>query len=82
MVLGWYRDASCEPPNWNLQPVISKQTVTLTVPGTAANWRVDFYSTQDGTNQLGSIFVTRTGQAITIALPDFQDDIAFKASSR
>jgi hypothetical protein len=82
MVLGWYRDASCEPPNWNLQPIISKQTVTLTIPGTAANWRVDFFSTKDGTNQLGSIFITRNGQTITIALQDFQDDIAFKASGR
>ena len=81
-VLGWYRDAACEPPNWNLKPLISKQTVTITVPGTAASWRVDFYSTKDGTTQLGSVFVTRKGNTITISLPDFQDDIAFKASSR
>ena len=24
MVLGWYRDANCEPPNWNLRPVLSQ----------------------------------------------------------
>ena len=82
MVLGWYRDASCEPPNWTLQPVVSKQTVTVTVLGMAANWRVDFYSTKDGTTQLGSAFVTRSGNTIIIPLPDFQDDIAFRASGR
>jgi hypothetical protein len=82
MIIGWYRDASCEPPNWNLQPVVSKQTVTLIVPGSAANWRVDFYSTKDGTTQLGSVFATRKGQTITIPLPDFQDAIAFKATGR
>ena len=78
-VLGWFRDALCEPPNWTLQKVISGQTVTLTVPGSAAHWRVDFYSTQDGTTLLTSTFITRHGQGITIALPDFKDDIAFKA---
>ena len=82
LIIGWYRDASCEPPNWTLQPVISKQTVTITAPGSAANWRVDFFSTKDGTTQLGSAFVARQGQAITITLPDFQDDIAFKATGR
>jgi hypothetical protein len=78
MIIGWYRDASCEPPNWNLQPVISKQTVTLTVPGSAANWRVDFYDTRTGTTILTSAFVTLKGNTLTIPLPDFKDDIAFK----
>jgi hypothetical protein len=78
MVLGWFRDAKSEPPNWNLQPVISKQTVTITVPGSAANWQVDFYDTKTGTNLISSAAVTRKGRNITIALPDFQDDIAFK----
>jgi hypothetical protein len=78
-VIGWFRDAGSEPPNWNLKPVVSKQTVTLTIPGTVANWRVDFYDTKNGTTMLSSAFVTRKGQTITIPLPDFQDDIAFKA---
>ncbi len=33
MVLGWYRDASSEPPNWNWRAVITKQSVVITVPG-------------------------------------------------
>jgi hypothetical protein len=82
MVLGWYRDAACEPPNWNLKPVVSKQTVTITVPGTAANWRADFYDTRTGTTILTSAFATRQGNTLTVSLPDFQDDIAFKLYSK
>ncbi|RPI35142.1 MAG: hypothetical protein EHM70_00575 [Chloroflexota bacterium] len=78
MVIGWYRDASCEPPDWNMEPVISNQTVTLTIPGTAASWLVDFYNTKTGTEIVSSTTVTRNGGTITITLPDFTDDIAFK----
>ncbi len=78
VMLGWYRDATCEPPNYNLKPVVSKQTVTLAVPGKAANWRVDFYDTATGTQLINSITVKRNGGSITFSLPDFKDDIAFK----
>jgi hypothetical protein len=77
-VIGWYRDAASEPPEWNLKPVVSKQTVTIAVPGSATNWQVDFYNTKDGTTVLSSVAVSRKGSTITIPLPDFQDDIAFK----
>jgi hypothetical protein len=78
MVLGWYRDAISEPPNWTLHPVISKQTVTITVPGTATNWKIDFYNTKTGTDIVSSTMVTRKGNKVTITLSDFTDDIAFK----
>jgi hypothetical protein len=78
MVLGWYRDAISEPPNWTLHPVISQQTVILTIPGPAANWKVDFYNTKTGTDIIGSITVIRKGGKVTVPLPDFTDDIAFK----
>jgi hypothetical protein len=78
MVLGWYRDASSVAPNWSMKPEVSKQTVTITVLGSAANWQVDFYNSKDGTTILSSVAVSRKGSAITIPLPDFQDDIAFK----
>jgi hypothetical protein len=81
MVLGWFRDAGSEPPDWPLQPVVSKQIVTVTVPGNASNWKVDFYSTRDGTTILGSVTVSGTGSTVTIPLPDFQDDIAFKMTA-
>jgi hypothetical protein len=77
-VVGWFRDANCEPPDWKLQPVISGQTVTLTLPGSASGWRVDFYTTKTGIDIIGSIKAVRNGNTITVTLPDFTDDIAFK----
>jgi hypothetical protein len=82
MVLGWYRDATSEPPDWNIQALVSKQTITISVPGTATNWQADFYDTQTGTKIITSASVTRAGNTITISLPDFQDDIAFKLYSK
>ena len=79
MVLGWFRDSGCEPPNWHMKPLISKQTVTITLRGKVNVWRVDFYDTKTGVTIINSTLVTRNGQTITIPLPDFQDDIAFKA---
>jgi hypothetical protein len=78
MIIGWFRDASCEPPEWNFQPVISGQRVKITAPGSAPNWQVDFYSTKTGTDMIGSAKATRQGNNISISLPDFTDDIAFK----
>jgi hypothetical protein len=78
MVLGWYRDATSEPPNWSMLPAVSKKTVTVTVPGTAAAWQVDFYDTKTGTKIISSARITRTGNTVVVPLPDFQDDIAFK----
>ena len=78
IILGWYRDASSEPPDWNLRQVVSKQTVTLTVTGSAASWKVDFYNTKDGTTVINSASISRNGNSLIILLPDFKDDIAFK----
>jgi hypothetical protein len=80
-IIGWYRDAQCEPPDWNLRPTITNQTVTLTVAGSATDWKVVFYDTKDGTTMLGSVNATRKGKAITIPLPDFKDDIAFEMTA-
>jgi len=78
MVLGWFRDAASEPPDWTVQTIPAGQTVTLTVPGTAANWQVDFYDTSTGTTILSSTSVIRQGSTVTVTLPDFADDMAFK----
>ena len=78
MVLGWYRDTTSEPPDWKPKPSLSKQTVTLTLPGSAANWEIDFYDTGTGTDVVSSTIVTWNGNKVTITLPDFTDDIAFK----
>jgi hypothetical protein len=81
MVLGWYRDAASEPPDWTVQTIPAGQTVTITIPGSAANWQVDFYDTSTGTTILSSTSVTRQGRTVTVTLPEFQDDIAFKMTA-
>jgi hypothetical protein len=81
-IIGWFRDAGSEPPDWTIQPVISKQTVTLSLPSTATSWKVDFYSAQDGTTLLGSTSLSQQGSSLTVTLPDFKDDIVFKISAQ
>jgi hypothetical protein len=78
MVVGWFRDAGSEPPDWKLLDRIQGQTVTILVPGSAQNWQVDFYDTKTGYALSGSTLLTRQGKNVTVALPDFTDDIAFK----
>ncbi|CAG0935027.1 hypothetical protein TFLX_03851 [Thermoflexales bacterium] len=78
-IVGWFRDAACEPPDWNLLPQISGQTITIVAPGSASTWQVDFYDTRTGTKVIASTTVTRQGAGLTISLPDFTDDLAFKA---
>lgn len=78
MAIGWFRDAASEPPNWNLQPSLKGQTVTVTLPGTSPDWQADFYDTKTGDPLGGSVLLTRQGSGVTVPLPDFTDDIAFK----
>ncbi len=78
MVIGWFRDAGSEPPNWNLKPLISKQNITISVPGSAPDWKADFYDTKTGSDITSSMSAARQGNNIAINLPDFTDDIAFK----
>lgn len=78
MMIGWFRDADCEPPDWRLQQAISGQTVTVAAPGSASEWRVDFYDTRTGTDMVSSATTVRQGDDVIILLPVFTDDIAFK----
>ena len=79
MISGWFRDASCEPPDWNLLlVVVSQQSVSLSTPGEATTWQVNFYDPADGSQVTGSISVQRAGDRVTVPLPDFRDAIAFK----
>ncbi len=81
-VIGWFRDAGSEPPNWKLQPKLTGQTITLDIPGEIKTWQVDFYDTKTGYPLPGSTLVNRLGKTVTVSLPDFTDDIAFKMNAR
>lgn len=80
-VVGWFRDATCEPPDWPLLPVVSGQAVTIHVPGSVSAWKVDFYDTQTGAGILASAAITAQDGKINLSLPDFKDDIAFKMTA-
>jgi hypothetical protein len=78
LIIGWFRDAKCEPPDWNTQLLITGQKVTITLPGTKTTWLVKFYDTKTGTNLIDSTTLTSKGNKMIIPLPDFRDDVAFK----
>jgi hypothetical protein len=78
LVLGWYRDAASEPPDWKETPNLSNQKITLTLPAVASTWTVDFYDTKTGKDITSSAIVNQKGKKVTITLPDFSGDIAFK----
>jgi hypothetical protein len=80
LVLGWFRDAACEPPDWPVRK-LAGQSVTLTLPGPASQWRVDFYDTSAGTDLVSSADLSASGGSLVIPLPDFNDDIAFKLTA-
>ena len=79
LVLGWFRDARCAPPDWPVRRV-EGQSVTLGIPGIEPQWNVEFCDTASSVS-LGSLSVCREGRRLTIPLPPFQDSIAFKARS-
>ena len=79
-MLGWFRDAASEPPDWKVQ-TLSGQSVILNPPGSAATWKVDFYDTTSGTKIIASTQVSRSGNGLMIKLPAFTDDIAFKMTA-
>ncbi len=80
-VIGWFRDAQSDPPEWQASRVLSGQTVIVDVSGSVSQWKADFYSTENGTDIISSTLLTRDGNSVTVPLPDFRDAIAFKLSS-
>lgn len=79
-VLGWYRDADCNPPEWPVQRVAG-QTVSIPLPGGARRWHVELVGTQDGA-LLGSFELETPHRRMVLALPPFEESIAFRATRR
>jgi hypothetical protein len=85
VVLGWVKDVdSVEATNWTVAGALSGETVTLNVPGSSADWLVEFYDTETGALlPLETIDADEdpiTGD-ITFALPGFTGSIAFKVTA-
>jgi hypothetical protein len=74
LLLGWLRDAACEPPNWPVKP-ITGQTVTVAVPGTI--WQAAFFDPATGQPGVTNRLTVREGR-LQLSLPAFQDALAVK----
>ncbi|MEW6360161.1 MAG: hypothetical protein AB1696_27755 [Planctomycetota bacterium] len=76
VVLGWFRDVECAPPNWPERPVAG-QRVVLPALGRSGNGNISFHDTTTG--QIIAKQAVRADEGkIAIILPMFQDSIAFK----
>jgi hypothetical protein len=80
VVIAWFRDARCEPPDWPLRSVAG-QRVTLSLPGTAREWAVEFYETISA-RRIGSGTARRERGAFHVELPAFEGSIALKLVAR
>ena len=71
-MLGWFRDARCEPPDWPAKPTTG-QTVTIDAPG--KSWRAEFIDTTTGKRVSSNRLAVRN-RRLRIVLPEFQESIA------
>ena len=76
LIVGWFRDAQCDPPNW---PVRSLKGESVVLPQAAGKrWSVQFYNTLTG-KPLGAAVTVDRLQGLGIALPEFSESIAMVA---
>ena len=73
LIIGWFRDAQCNPPDWPVRRV-SAEAVTLPKTG-GKRWSVQFYDTLTG-NPIGEAVTVDRLDALVIALPEFSESIA------
>ena len=79
LVLGWFRDVQCAPPDWPVRPV-EDEAVVLAVPGSEREWRVQFFDT-DSSEALATRTVRREGAGVRVPMPPFESSVAFKMSA-
>jgi hypothetical protein len=56
--------------------------VSLTSPGSAAAWQVEFYDAATGESFADTITIHPEGNTLTIPLPDFIDSLALKLTAQ
>lgn len=75
-ILVWVRDARSSAPKWPIRS-LRGLTVTVSAPGPARNWKVDFYDTESG-RMFKSTSAHRRAGGIAVLVPSFRGSIAFK----
>lgn len=73
-ILGWFRDAQCEPPEWPIKSVLG-QIVTLDASG--HSWQIEYFDPATGQSKAKSLLASQTGR-LCIVLPEFKDAIAIR----
>jgi hypothetical protein len=75
-LIGWFRDAGCVPPKWELKEMSGRQVTLGNYTGT---WQAEFFDTTSGRVIKTSTVKTKQKQ-LKIALPKFRGSIALRLS--
>ena len=74
MLLGWFRDARCDPPDWPTRPM-PRQAVSVDLPGSL--WQAEFVDTATG-KPVDRVRLVAHDRRVRIAFPEFQGSIAVR----
>ena len=77
-LVGWFRDATCEPPDWPTRPVSGE---AVTVSAADGSWQVEFFDTRTGRTTSGEPLAVHDGTG-RIGLPEFQGSLALRLTRR
>ncbi len=80
LVIAWFRDARCEPLDWPVRTVPA-QRITLTVPGAARDWTVEFFESGSA-RRSGDGRAQRKENVVHVELPAFEGSVAVKLTVR
>jgi len=76
-LIGWFRDARCVPPQWELNEVNGRE---VTLGGRVGIWQVEFVDTMTGRVIKMSTVAAKKMQ-LKISLPSFQGSIALRLTA-
>ena len=74
LLVGWFRDARCIPPEWPMERVSSQD---VTVKGLEKSWQVEFFDTITGKG-IGTTKADSRNQILRVVLPPFEGSVAVK----
>jgi hypothetical protein len=77
LIVGWFRDAHCSPPDWAVRR-LSAESITLP-KADGKRWRVQFYDIRTG-KPMGAVILVDRLDGLVIALPEFSESVALIAS--
>jgi hypothetical protein len=77
LIVGWFRDARCNPPDWPVRR-LSAESVALPKVG-GKHWTVQFYDTLTG-KPMSAVMPVDRQDGVVIELPQFSESVALIAS--